>query len=40
MSQEELYLKNQLVVFYKKFSYVGGIILTRATVRKRLKRFI
>lgn len=40
MSQERLYLKKQLITFFKKLGYVGGVIPLNEASRKRLKWFV
>lgn len=40
LSQKELYLKKQLVTFFKELSYVGGAILWDGSSRKRSKWLI
>lgn len=37
MSQEELFLKNQLVIFYQEFGYVGGVVTFNVVSKNRFK---
>lgn len=40
LSEEELYLKGQLVYFIHELGFVGGVILTNLDSKTRLKIFI